>query len=85
MYLQIFLKIVTGTGKYGLECIQIPGSKWIEVSAYSDDLVLFCNSDCEIQQILKFFEKVARITGGQLNREKREMMMMMIIYLWIAP
>ena len=40
----------------------------------ADDLVLFCNSDYEIQQSFEFFEKVARITGSQLNREKTEIL-----------
>ena len=74
VYLQIFLNILTGTSKYGLEGIRIPGSKRIKVSAYADDLVLFCNSDYEIQQSFEFFEKVARITGSQLNREKTEIL-----------
>ena len=74
VYLQIFLNILTADSPHAIKGIDLPGDSRIKVSAYADDLVLFCNDDYDVQKCFGFFEKIAAITGSQLNRDKTEIL-----------
>ena len=74
VYLQIFLNILTGDSPHAVRGICLPGDNQIKVSTYADNLVLFCNDEYDVQKCFSFFNKIAAITGSQLNRDKTEIL-----------
>ena len=70
MYLQIFSNILTGDSPHAVRGIDLPGDNRIKVSAYTDDLVLFCNDNYDVKKCFSFFDNIAAITGCELNSDK---------------
>ena len=50
-----------------IQGIKVPGGV-VKISAYADDLVMFCNDQSDISKTFSFFDKVFEITGSQLNQ-----------------
>ena len=50
--------------------VTIPGGHQCKVSAYADDLVMFCKDKDDEEYIFSFFEKVSIATGSSLNKSK---------------
>ena len=65
--LQLFLGFMVR--KDAIQCIKVPGGV-MKISAYADDLVVFCNDQSDISKTFSFFDKVFEITGSQLNQSK---------------
>ena len=45
-----------------------------KLTAYADDLLLFCSSEPDINVVFEFFEKVSGATGSELNRSKTKIL-----------
>ena len=74
VYLQIFLNILTADSPHAVRGIDLPGDNRIKVSAYTDDLVLFCDDNYDVKKCFSFFDKIAAITGSELNSDKTEIL-----------
>ena len=53
--------------------IKVPGGV-VKVSAYADDLIVFCNDRSDIDKTFSFFDKVYDISGSQLNQSKTKIL-----------
>ena len=45
-----------------------------KVSAYADDLVMFCRDKSDLDYVFSFFDKVAIATGSTLNKSKTKVL-----------
>ena len=67
VYVQSFINLC----RRELKGIPIQGSKnSIKISAYADDLLVFCNTENEINKIFKCFDTIKDATGSELNKNK---------------
>ena len=58
---------------YGIEGLKLPLGKVVKVSAYADDLLLFCQQ-WETQKVFDIFELIRRATGSALNTTKTKVL-----------
>ena len=71
IYLQLFLSILVKNDV--VKGIKVPGGV-VKVSAYADDLIVFCNNRSDIDKTFSFFDKVYDISGSQLNQSKTKIL-----------
>ena len=71
IYLQLFLGLMVR--KDAIQGIKVPGGV-LKMSAYADDLVVFCNDQSDISKTFSFFDKVFEISGSQLNQNKTKIL-----------
>ena len=71
LYIQMFLRILKKDD--WLQGINIPGGT-VKISVYADDLVIFCADEGDINKTFSFFERVAEISGSQLNQGKTQIL-----------
>ena len=54
--------------------ISLPGGHMCKVSAYADDLVMFCRDKSDLDYVFSFFDKVAIATGSTLSKSKTKVL-----------
>ena len=68
IYVHAFISYISKSTDFS--GISLPGGKQCKVSAYADDLVLFCKDKYDEDYIFSFFDEVSLATGSTLNKAK---------------
>lgn len=72
VYAQVFINHLKSDE--GVRGITTPGGDNVKVSAYADDLLVFCKDNLDIEKTFQYFEKVRLLTGSALNTQKTEIL-----------
>lgn len=72
LYLQAFINSFLGSTQFrGLEATSGQAYK---LTAYADDLLMFCSGESEVKSVFRFFDKVCAATGSELNKDKTKIL-----------
>ena len=72
LYIQSVIQYIKH--RSALKGLPIPGGSQLKVSAFADDLVVFCKDSCDQAEVFSCFEKFRLATGSSLNKRKTEVL-----------
>ena len=72
LYLQAFINSFLRSERFrGLETTS---GQTYKLTAYADDLLMFCSDESDVQSVFRFFDRVRIATGSVLNKSKTKIL-----------